>query len=54
MTTSRSSVELHARRKLDVGCDTGLFPLLAATAEARVVAVDSHPTVRPELWGDRV
>jgi SAM-dependent methyltransferase len=35
---------------LDVGCNTGLFSLLAARSGAQVVAIDSDPVVVGETW----
>lgn len=42
--------ELHPRRVLDVGANTGHFAELAATAGASVVAIDSDPAAVGRLW----
>jgi SAM-dependent methyltransferase len=38
------------RRVLDVGCNTGLFSIVAARKGAEVVAIDSDPVVIGNLW----
>ena len=38
------------RRVLDVGCNTGLFSVMAAKSGASVVAIDKDPVVVGRLW----
>jgi SAM-dependent methyltransferase len=42
--------EARPKRILDVGCNIGYFSLAAARQGARVVAIDSDPTVVGETW----
>ena len=42
--------EFSPKNVLDVGCNTGLFSLMAAQAGARVVSIDQDPVVVGELW----
>ena len=42
--------EIRPAAVLDLGCNTGVFSLLAAELGARVVAVDSDPVVIGMLW----
>jgi len=42
--------EFRPRQVLDVGCNTGLFSILAAKAGAKVLAIDSDPVVVGQMW----
>lgn len=42
--------EIRPGAVLDLGCNTGIFSLIAADIGARVVAVDSDPVVVGKLW----
>ena len=42
--------EFSPKNLLDVGCNTGLFSLMAAQAGARVVSIDQDPAVVGALW----
>jgi len=50
--------EFQPRSVLDVGCNSGMFSVLAAKCGARVVAIDSDPVVLGDLaraaWKDRL
>jgi SAM-dependent methyltransferase len=46
----QSLAETQPEAVLDLGCNTGVFSLLAAELGARVVAVDSDPVVVGSLW----
>lgn len=46
----RALSEISPADVLDVGCNTGVFSLLAAELGARVVAIDSDPVVIGGLW----
>ena len=45
-------IGIHPRRTLDVGCNTGYFSKMAASAGSRVVAIDRDPAVLGHLWKD--
>lgn len=47
---SQALGELHPKRVLDVGCNTGHFSALAAEGGAGVVAIDQDPVVVGETW----
>jgi len=42
--------EFRPARVLDIGCNTGVFSVLAARAGASVVAIDTDPVVLGTLW----
>ena len=45
-----SLAEVGPRKMLDVGCNTGYFSKMAATAGSRVIAIDREPAVVGRLW----
>jgi SAM-dependent methyltransferase len=49
---ARSLERIRPKRVLDVGCNTGVFSLLACNAGASVVAIDSDPDVVGEVWSE--
>jgi SAM-dependent methyltransferase len=43
-------IEVHPSRVLDVGCNTGMFSVIAAACGAQVVAIDADPVVVARVW----